>query len=110
MFAFVDYLFGSLFVGIHVLFTEDTIVEREVKPVPHTESILTDLAGKALQVVVVVPRSHHHFKGRDRLVACGTHSCGSEHPVAGGSVKGVNKSCSKTLVIISNAKHRKSSV
>lgn len=73
-------LFGCLF-RIHVMLTEDTIVEREVKLVPHTEPHLTDLTGKALQVVVVVTRSHHQFKGRDWLVTGGTLSRTPEHPV-----------------------------
>lgn len=76
----VLFLFGRPSVGVHVILTEDTIVNRQVKLVPDTEPVLTDLTGKAVQVVVVVPGSHHQFKGRDWLVTGRTLSRAPKHP------------------------------
>lgn len=42
--------------------------------------LVAKLAGKAVEMIHIVPGPHHHLEGWDQLAAGGTVSCGAEEP------------------------------
>lgn len=51
-------------------------------PVQHSP-LVAELAGKAVEVIYVVPGPHHHLEGWDQLAAGGAVSCGAKKPAKG---------------------------
>lgn len=45
--------------------------------------LVAELAGKAVEVIHIVPGPHHHLEGWDQLAAGGTVSCGAKEPAEG---------------------------
>ena len=45
--------------------------------------LVAELAGKAVEVIYVVPGPHHHLKGWNQLAAGSAVSCGAKEPAEG---------------------------
>lgn len=59
--------------------TQDHVVLQE-KFVSHTESLVAELTGKAVQMVNIISGPHHHLKGRDQFTAGSTIPGGTKEP------------------------------